>query len=290
MATDKSYPVGDEKKFNKYLVEEYFRHGTVEEVMRKHYFDLPISNASYHRLLDKWGVVKTVGPNSRLSEILDFMVRLVEENIPLERLYKKMPASFRPSAVTLYRVLAYIKEGVTRRVGTGLIITIKGNNKKILMARDVSIPRKRFGKKYGAMTFPIGFSKISEIRRVAIKRLLQQEVFSGKVINRKFPEEVIPSDLEPFMFLDIADVRVEVFHIELPQSFVQKKNYFSYKLDNFRFIDVEKITLKSTSYRVGIVDAIEGYKRYLDLRSRNLQVNPMHVKASINYALNKINK
>lgn len=286
MVSERTFPVGNEVKFNKFLIKEYFKHGTVEEVVRAHKFDLPISNASYHRLLDSWGVVKTAGPNSRLSEILDFMVRMVEEKVPLERMYKKMPVSFRPSAVTLYRILAYIKEGVTRRVGTAVIVTIKGDDTKVLVARDVSVPRVELGKNHGKLTIPMGFSKINEIRRISVKRLFQQEIFTKDTISNKFPKKIIPKDLKPFLFLDIADVRVEVFHIRLPKKFVNPKLFSSYKLEKYKFVDKDKL-LKSRpdTYRVGVVDAVDCYNKYLDFAKRNIKTNPLQRKAKLNYVL-----
>ena len=41
-----------EKEFNKYLVREYFMCGSVDEVLRKHSYGLPISYANYQRILD----------------------------------------------------------------------------------------------------------------------------------------------------------------------------------------------------------------------------------------------
>lgn len=288
-----SFPRGNEKKFNKWLVEQYFKYGSVEEVLRKHRYGLPISHAGYHRVLDRWGIVKTAGPNSKLTDILNFMVRMAEEKIPLERLYKKMPPSFKPSAVTLYRVLAYIKEGLTRRVGTAVILTPAGNDKKILIARDISTPRNRLGKIFGTKTIPMGFSKINEIRKDAVTRILQQEVFTRQSIDEKFPHNVAPEKLKPFLFLDIADVRVEVFHIKLPKKLASVRSFSSYKLEKYKFVEISQLLSnksKRGKYRVGVIDALDCYKHYLDLKARNIKTNPLQKKASLNYTLAEVSE
>ncbi len=281
-----SFPIG-EKKFNRWLVEQYLICGSVEDVFRKHRYGLPISHASYHRLLDKWGIIKTAGPNSKLNESLEFLYHLAETNIPLERLYTKMPPSFRTSAATLYRVLSYIKEGITRRVGTGLIITPYNNDKKVLVGEDKSTPRVELGKSYGAISIPVGFSKKRDPREDAILRILQQEVFTQNSINKKMPK-IIPPRPKPFMFLDIADVRVEVFHIKLSKKYSNTKNFTSYKLRNYKFMPINTIlrgNARNKKYRAGVIAGIEGYKKYLELKRRKLATNPLYYKSRLNYQL-----
>src|SRR3989304_6876052 len=143
--SEKSFPTGSEKKFNEFLVGEYVKYGSVDEVMRKHKYAIPISYANYQRILDKWGIIKAAGPNNKLSEAINFLYKMVEDGIPLDKLYRKMPPSFMTSAVTLYRVLSYIKEGVTRRMGTALIISPEDKPNLILSGTDVSAPRFELG-------------------------------------------------------------------------------------------------------------------------------------------------
>ena len=204
----------DEKKFNEFLVSEYLKYGSVDEVLRINRYGLPISSAAYHRLLDKKGIIKAAGPNSKMAEILGFLTKFAEENIPIDKLYKKMPLSFMTSLATLYRIVSYVKEGITRRIATGLIITAGNNKDRILVADDVSTPRLTLGKPFGAISIPMGFSRKRDPREDAILRILQQEVFSNFAIKGKIPD-LIPPRPKPFMFLDIADVRVEVFHLSL---------------------------------------------------------------------------
>lgn len=282
---EKKFPLG-EKNFNKWLVSEYFKHGSVDEVLRIHKYDIPISYAQYQRVLDKWGIVKAAGPNSKLTETLEFLTKLAYENIPFDKLYLRMPSSFRTSAATLYRILSYMKEGVTRRMATALVVTVAGSKKKMLVANDYSQPRTSFGKKYGSLSIPVSFSRLRDPREVAVLRVLQQEVFTDLVGENKMPD-VIPLRPRPFMFLDIADVRVEVFHIKLPKKYSKKNNFSSYKLRNFQFIDVNSISklAEKRKLRIGVREAAEGYLKFMKLKKRNLSTNPLYYKSQLNYQL-----
>jgi len=286
---EKKFPRG-EKNFNKWLVSEYFKHGSVDEVLRIHTYDVPISYAQYQRVLDKWGVVKAAGPNSKLAETMEFLTKLAYENIPFDKLYSKMPSSFRTSAATLYRILSYMKEGVTRRMATALVITVAGSKEKVLVANDYSQQRTNFGKKYGSLSIPVSFSRLRDPREVAILRVLQQEVFTGLAVENKIPD-IIPLRPRPFMLLDIADVRVEVFHIKLPKKYSKKNNFSSYKLKNFKFVDANSISklAEKRKLRIGVRESAEGYLKFLKLKKRKLSTNPLYYKSQLNYRLSEIN-
>ena len=276
-----------EKEFNKYLVREYFMCGSVDEVLRKHSYGLPISYANYQRILDKWGIVKAAGPNSKISEVLDFLTKLVEKNVPFEYLYKRMPPSFKTSAATIYRILGYVKEGVTRRIATGVIITSYSSRKKILVGEDISKPRMELGKPFGSISIPMGFSRKVDPREEAILRVLQQEVFTESAIEGGVPD-IIPARPKPFMFLDIADVRVEVFHIRLPKRFSKLGGFSSFKLTGFKYLDIEdtkKLEKERQKFRVGVFEAIAGFRKCQGLLNRNLAFNPLQYKSSLNYFL-----
>lgn len=280
-----SFPTGSELEFNKFLVTEYLKYGSVDEVLKIHRYDLPISYASYQRVLDKWGIIKAVGPNNKLSETISFLTKFVEQNIPLDVLYKKMPSSFKTSAATLYRILSYIKEGITRRIATGLVITPFDSTDTVLIAQDFSAPRTELGKNFGSLTIPITFSNINDLRRDAILRTLQHEVFSNLAIDKKLKENLIPKKTNPFMYLDIADVRIEVFHLRLPEKYSQAKYLSSFKLKNYKFIKLEKVIQGGKKYRVGMKDIAQGFVKYKDLSRKNLRFNPIVVKSEINYAV-----
>ena len=280
----KPYPVGDEKKFNKFLVEEYLKAGSVDEVFAKFKQDLPISYAGYQRVLDKKEIVKAAGPNNRLGEALDFITKLVYENIPFEKLYKMMPLSFKTSAASLYRILAYIKEGVTRRTAAALIITKKGKKGDVLVAKDISTPRIELGKDFGLVTIPMGFSRRGDLRREAVLRILQSEVFAKLAVEGKNLGKLIPKDIKPFMYLDIVDVRVEVYHLEISKKDLHSLNFSSFKLKNFHFVGTKKLE-SAKNLRVGVREAVEGYEKYIHLTGRKLTHNPIQSTAKLNAKL-----
>jgi len=279
-----------ERKFNENLVCEYLKHGSVDEALRVNQYSFPISYAGYQRVLDRWEIVKAAGPNSKLNETLGFLTHFAEKNISLETLYRKMPPSFRTSVATLYRVLSYIKEGITRRVGIGLVFSHCNDEKKILIGEDISTPRIELGKLYGSLSIPSGFSRKRDPREIAILRVLQQEVFADCAVKKSMPD-IIPAHPKPFMFLDVADVRIEVFHISLSKKFSTPKHFSSFKLRNFKFVPVEKIVSGRKSkqnYRVGAKATVLGYQKYLELKKRRVVTNPLVYKSELNYQLANI--
>jgi hypothetical protein len=279
-----------EEEFNRYLVTEYLKYLSVDEVFRKNRYSLPISYASYQRVLDKWGVVKAAGPNNKLTEAVEFFSHLAKDNILVDDLYRKTPPSFQTSIKTLYRILSYIKEGITRRVGTALVITPYNFPEKILLAKDISAPNLALGKSYGAYSLPMGYSRKRDSRFTNVLRILQNEVFSRQVVEKKFPKEIIPQRLEPFMYLDIADVRVGVYQLFLPKGLTSLKVFNSYKLKGYNFFDLNSLLGEKTkqTFRAGVVEIARGYKKYLRLLSRNLVVNPLQGQSLLNKQLAEV--
>lgn len=281
------YPIKNERKFNEFLVSEYLRYGSVDEVLKVHKHSLPISYAGYQRVLDKWDVVKAAGPHGKFVEAINFLSQMIEEELPLETIYKKMPPSFKTSAVTLYRILTYVKEGITRRVGTALVITPYQSKNRVLVANDISTPRVELGKPYGSLSIPMGFSRKRDDKRANIRRVLQQEVFVNETINKNFPEEVIPEKLEPFMYIDVADVRVAVYHLNLPKKLSNTNAFSSFKLERYKFMDTKKLIkeFENIYFRAGLVGAVLGYRTHLNLVKRNLSVNPLQYRSLLNKKL-----
>ena len=283
-----------EDEFNRFIVAEYLKHGSVDEVFRANNYDLPISYPGVHRILNRWGIIKAAGPNSTFSECLAFFTRLAEEEIPLERLYKRMPPSFTPSLATLHRIYGCIKREVKknledrepRRYGTALVISPYDNKKEMLLGKDVSTPRVDLGKPFGSISLPMGFSKKSESRENLILRVLQQEVFSNDVIKKLFPEDIIPKNPEPFMYLDIADVRVAVYSLTMPKELSSLSCFSSFKLESFEYMNIYDVTNKlhgNTNMRTGIVDMAGGYKDYIENPVRNSYI-PIY-DSSLNVSL-----
>lgn len=260
------------KQFNKLIVAEYLKYGSVDEVFRQNNYDLPISYPEVHRLIKRWGIVKSAGPNSLLSEGITFLTLLSQNKVPLESLYKRLPPSFKTSMGTMHRLLHNIKEGVIRRVGTALVITPFNNPHLFLIGEDVSTPRLELGKPFGSTTLPMGYSKVDEDAGDSILRVLQQEVFTRMAIDRILPIELIPANPKPFMHVDIADISVAVYNLSLPGNLSEESAFSSFKVRNHKFTEISEIlnhkSLPSRQadnilIRAGVREIIGGYQKYL---------------------------
>lgn len=239
--------------FEKFLITEYFKHGSINKVFSSHRFNLPISFAGYHRLLTKFGVIKSAGPNSRLSESLHILAKFSTFKIPLERVYHRFaPKSVQVSTNTLHRILHYTRLGLTRRQGTALLITLQNHPSEILTGFEKNTPLSSTGQK-GDLSLPMGHSKIGENPKDAIARVLQQEVFSDLVINSMFPWEIIPSHPKPVLFINITDIKVVVYHLELPAIF----QFSSFKLNHLQYRNLTEIS--SHSVRPGVEEICQKY-------------------------------
>ncbi len=280
-------PAEKEERFNRWLISEYLKYGSVDEVYKAHDYNIPISYAGYQRLLDKWGIVKAAGPNTRLTEALIFLEELSLEKIPLERLYRKMPLSFKASITTMHRILNSIRSETIRRVGTALVITQVENKNLVLIGNDVSpIVRTNVGKPFGSLTLPMGYSRRTESRETSILRVLQQEVFTFPTIERiDTPKRIIPPSPRPFMYLDIADVRVAVYHLTLPPELSKPDSFTSFKIKNHRFIHLGEMLERKLNFRAGIVEIAAGYRNYLE--RGNLFSFPIFQRAFLNRELAK---
>lgn len=243
--------------FEKYLVSEYFKHGSINKVFYFHHFGIPISYAGYDRILTKYHVIKSAGPNSKLTESLRILSLVADYKLSLEKIYEKYaPHRLLVSTNTLHRILHYIRLGLTRRQGVALIIT---NHKKpdlFLTGHDLTLSNPSLGHK-GDLSLPMGHSKIGESPRDSILRVLQQEAFTDLVINKSFPYEIIPEHPKPSMYINIADIKVAVYHLNLTDKYPLS----SFKLTGFKYRSYEEIfRLKS---RPGIHEILN---KYLELR------------------------
>lgn len=274
-----------EREFNRKIIADYLALGSVDAVFKKYNWDLPISYAGFHRLLKKWGVVKSAGPNTKFSETVAFLDMLSADKLPLEKLYKKTPPSFSTSAQTLYRVVSNVKRGLVRRVGTALVITLPENTNNVLIGRDISAPRLDFGKPYGSCSLPMGFSKKNESRQTSIRRVLQREVFSQRTIDQNFPEEVIPHNPSPFMHLLIADVAVAVYHLQIPNETLETVS--SQVLDELQLMSVDEVLQQSKNsiyFRSGVGEIVNAYSREV-VQNANSPVPVLEI-SEVNSALN----
>ena len=253
-----------ERAFYEGVVGEYLRYGSVDEVFKRHNWDLPISYPGFHKLLDSWGVVKSVGPNNSIGEAIAFLEMLSYEKIPVERLYKSLPPSFQTSIATMYRILDCVKRGVARRYATCLVVTPFDDPNEILVARDVSTPRLEFGKFYGALTLPMTFSKKSEPYERSITRVLQQEVFSLDVVKRNFSYEKVHRGVEPFCRFSLIDLSVSIYSVKLSREYSDLSRFSSFKLKNFDYMTSLEILGQKDLFRTGIAEVVSVYKDILE--------------------------
>jgi len=240
--------------FEQFLVKEYFRLGSINKVFHEHRFNLPISFAGYDRVLNKFKVVKSAGPNSKLSESLHVLSLLANYKIPLEKVYHQLaPKTIQVSINTIHRILHYIRLGLVRRRGTALIISPKDQPNKVLVGNDQSLNNSVLGNK-GDLSLPMGHSKTGEPIRDSIARILQNEVFTDHVINRQFAWNIIPKHIKPIMYINIADIQVSVYKLDLPQKY---NKFSSLKLSNLNYRDLN--SLNKHSLRPGVKEILTNY-------------------------------
>ncbi len=256
-----------ELEFYRPLIASYLRHGSVDKVFADFSQDTGVSYPHFHRILKQWGIIKSAGPQSHFSEAIYFLTALAKEKLPLEAVYKKMPPSLKISAVTLHRILGYIKRGLTRRRGTALIISQEGELDKILIGRDLGTPRPELGKPFGSLSLPMTYSKRTEPEDEAISRVIQQEVMSRQALERVIPDNLAGNDPHPLITIDIADVRVSCYRLVFPKRLAQQVN--SQKLQDLEFVPVREIALADGldgHYRAGVPEIAQAL-----LESKNSQ-------------------
>ena len=247
-----------EIEFYKPLVASYLKYGSVDKVFTDFAHDTGVSYPHFHRILKRWGIVKSAGPQSRLTEAVYFLTALAKDNLPLETLYKTMPPSLQISAVTLHRILSYVKRGLTRRRGTALIVSPESNLTLALIGRDISTPRPEIGKPFGSLSLPMTYSKRTESAQDSILRVLQQEVAATLSVARRLPS-LIPDDPKVVVMIDIADVRVRTYQVIVPNRLIEKLD--SYKLTDLTFMPLSQIAANAgleSSFRAGVPEIAAG--------------------------------
>jgi hypothetical protein len=196
-----------------------------------------------------------------------------------------MPPSFKTSMGTLHRILTYVREGTIRRVGTALVISPAGNPNLVLVGNDVATPRLYVGKPYGTVSLPMGYARRTESRERSLLRVLQQEVFTEEAIAQTLPAAQIVGKSRPFMFLDIADVRVSVYHLTLPNWLSEAGSFSSFKLKQHRYLHFRELIAGGYNFRSGIREIGVGYKRFLEEKKRDFIEYPVWERALLNVEL-----
>lgn len=271
-----------EIKFYKPLVALYLKFGSVDQVFASQHQDTGVSYPHFHRILKEWGIVKSAGPQSHLAEAVYFLTYLAKHRLPLESLYKTMPASLQISAVTLHRILSYIKRGLIRRYGTALLVSPKNNRNSVLIGKDISTPRPELGKNRGSLSLPMTYAKKGESEYNSILRVLQQEVAASLTINRGLNLSIIPKDPKAICTIDIADVRVRVYRIIIPNDMI--KQIDSFKLTNLTFIPLEQIAQQTnfdSHFRAGVPEIAQAY---LTIKDQEIAIPP-HYDSLLNLKL-----
>ncbi len=241
--------------FEKFLLQEYFRLGSINKVYTAHHLGLPISFAGYARLLSKYHIIKSAGPNSRLSESLDILSKLSTYKIPLEKVYHRFaPRQIQVSVNTLHRILHYTRLGLTRRQGTALLISRTSDPQSFLTGREQYTPNSLLGKK-GDIALPMAHSKTGEKPGDSIARVLQQEVFTNQTIEGHFPWNLVTEHPQPLMYINIADIRVTVYHL----VFDQELEFSSFKLNSLKYRRLKD--LHSDNLRPGVLDIFNQYSK-----------------------------
>ena len=169
-----------------------------------------------------------------------------------------MPPSLQISAVTLHRILSYVKRGLTRRHGTALIVSPESDPTVALIGRDISSPRPELGKPFGSLSLPMTYSKRTESAQDSILRVLQQEVAATLSVARRLPS-LIPADPKILVIVDIADVRVHTHQIIIPDNLIDKLD--SYKLTDLTFVPLTEIAASvglDSGYRAGVPEIAAG--------------------------------
>jgi len=282
MAVHTSSSAKEKDPYNQFLIGEYLKLGSVDAVFKKHGSDIYVSYPTFARLRKTWnghGVVEKAGPNTNVSELFHILSMLADSNMSLESLYRqRVPRQIRTSIHTCYRVLQKIKEGTIRRHGTILIITPEKDPKSVLVGNDTSLHHTRFGQS-GDISFPITYSKKGEDSSLAIRRVLEREVFTQQVIDGTFPYHLIPKKSSPFTHIVLADILVQVFHLPIPKKYL--KNFSSFKIQNHCLTPLKEIIHSSPQnhYRPGLSEISQLYSQYLtDPRSVPQKLSPQACK------------
>lgn len=264
------------KKYSdEWFVTLYLQYGSVEEAVRRYPESLPISIANFHRLVRKFGLVKSAGRHVSLPETLHFFrTKALEPGAPLERVYKQMPLSFKTSLSTLHRIYQYIEKQTVRRYAAALVIV--GTDQSVLVGNELT-GNSRYGKKIGDVSVPMSFAKEDESNFESALRVLQQEVFTdfakkGELSPKsRLTQDILPRDIEPLAYFDIVDVRVKIFSLVLPEHV---NSFSSYKLSNHRFEDLSIVD--KSSLREGIEEILSIYS---DSQSYSASAPSYHVSA-----------
>ncbi len=267
-------------EFEKDLISLYFKNGSIEQVYNVKNYDLPVSFATYHRILNRFGIVKSAGPNSRLSESLHILSLINNYKVPLERVYRKYaPRTLKVSTNTLHRIMHHIRLGITRRCGTALLISPESNKDRYLVAQDSSVSNPLLGQA-NDISLPMGHTRMQDSSKTSITRVLQQEVFTDNCLNGDFPFHLIPQNSKPIFYINIADIKVAVYRLVIPDSL---NKFTSYKLHHFAFKTYNEI--QKLKVRPGVGEMVGKFE---ELRYAPISSSEIVIDSELNLALSRL--
>ena len=275
----------EQKYIKENLIRSYLKSGSVNAILHQ-FPEIPEPTA--HRWLDLYDIVKLTGRKpSHLGSILYFLTSWATAgNVPLETWYHHHTHhTIREflSKPSLHRIVSYIRSLSTRLSATSLVVYPEGEPKHILAGNDITTPNPAVGKSFGALSLPMTYSQSGENPYLSIKRVLQQEVFTNLVIEKKFPHWLIPDHPKSFMNIIVADVNVSVYHLELPWNLINQLS--TDKLADLRFIPIDE--LKSTNpldtkIRPGLIEIAHTHLSQLEDR---LSPSSSFILSSLNQAI-----
>lgn len=236
----------------------YLQYGSAERVLQHCYRagdPLPISLASFHRLINKKGIIKSVGRrNTHLGEALYFFAHKASEPaLPLAKIYREyMPLEFETSIVSLHRIYNRVKSLEITKTAVALLISPTLSSDRVLVA-DETTSSLRYGRYKGDSSIPMTFSEKDEEAEKSILRVLQQEVFVDKAIAGDLRN--MSFDYHHYMDFDILDVKVRVYKILVDN---ENLKFSSFKLRNHRFVNTSDISkgIEGVNFRWGVEEII----------------------------------
>ncbi|RJR28800.1 hypothetical protein C4564_04465 [Candidatus Microgenomates bacterium] len=279
------------KYTDKWLAKLYLQYGSVEEALKSHLEPIPYSVAHFHRAINKMGLVRSAGRHVSFPETLHFFrEQALAPGTPLESLYKNMPPSFQVSIATLHRIYKLIEENTVRRYASAVLISPEYNPNEVLLANELT-GNSRYGKRVGDVCVPMSFSKKNETPRDSVLRVLQHEFSASMAVSGKlsthseFVDNIIPKNLNPFMYLNIIDVRVAVYSIRLPLELCNLDACSSFRVTEHRFETLGSVLSEPKNLRLGIVEMVTCYE---DLLMGRQSEAPVQQTSLVNLALVKL--
>ncbi len=275
------------KYSDEWFLRLYLASGSVEEAIASYPENLPISAANFHRLVVRNGLVTSAGRHVSLPETLHFFrLKAMEQDTPLERLYREFPPSFKTSLSTLHRVYQRIEKGLVNRKAAALLISAESDRTQILIGRELT-GNSRYGKHAGDFSIPMGFSRQEESSVESVARVLQQEVFAGEAAKGNLHtgselfKKIVPENIEPIAYFDIVDVEVSVYCLSIP---IIHPAFESYKLAEHQFLNFGD--MEALSLRTGVGEIVNIYQSYLD--NPYTVEFPVRYRSEVNLALSQV--